>query len=315
MKIDVSYNGFMTVRAKSVSRRYAINEFKTVGLVLIIYCLFVLYVPIALKEALPLIGLSEFLGFDVYLLSSLACLILGTLIPFIMLRVRSGKKLADFNQPVDMNITDYLVHYVVFFALSTAAIFATMMAAQYINVSGQLVSSIGITINSEYMANAIYAAAFILISPVLEEYAFRGSLLNCLSRYGKYFATIASSLIYALAHGSFVEMIPSFIMGYMLCKISLYHKSIRPCIIIHILFNLSLYALFMVPERYSLYMMAVLALMIILAVVLLTTRVYRVVKIRKYGANRQVGMMFLTTVSVFIALILFVTHSLLMIVL
>ena len=313
MDIDVRYNNFMTVQAKSVSRSYAINEFKTVGLVLIIYCLFVLYLPIVLKEALPLIGFTEFMGFDVYLLSGLACLILGTLIPFILLRVRSKKKFQDFNHQVDLNILDYLIHYVVFFAISTAAIFVTMMVAQYINVSGQLVSSIGITINSEYLSNIIYAVAFILVSPILEEYAFRGSLLICLSRYGKYFATIASSLIYALAHGSFVEMIPSFIMGYMLCKISLYHKSIRPCIIVHILFNASLYALFMVPEKYSLYMMIVLAVMIILAVVLLTTRVYRVVKIKRSGTNRQVGAMFLTTTSVMAALALFIIHSLLMI--
>ena len=315
MNIDVSYNNFMSVKMKSVSRKYAINEFKTVGLVLIIYCLFALYVPIALKEFIPLTGYTEFMGYDVYLLGSLACLVLGTVIPFMLLRIRSGKSLSDFNQPVDMSVSDYLVHFIVFFALSTAAIFVTMMTAQHINVSGQLVSSIGITINSDYLSDIVYVIAFILITPILEEYAFRGVLLTCLSRYGKYFAAIASSLIYALAHGSFIEMVPSFIMGYMLSKISLYHKSVKPCIVIHVLFNLSLYGLFMVPEKYSLYMMVVLALIIILAVVLLTGRIYRVVKIKKSGTNKKVGMMFLTTVSVCVALMLFVLHSMLMIVL
>ena len=302
----------MEVKTKSVSRRYAINEFKTVGLVLIIYCLFVLYVPLVLEEALPLIGFTTYMGFNVSFIASILCLIIGTLIPFMLLRVRSKKKLRDFNHPLDIGLNDLLVYYVVFFVISAGTIFITMMIGQYVNVGGKLVSGIGIAINEAYLKDIIYIITFIVISPVLEEYAFRGVLLNCLSRYGKYFATIASSLIYALAHGSFVEMIPSFFMGYILSKISLYHKSIKPAIFMHVLFNLSLYALFLIPERFTLNVMAVLALMIILAVILILTKTYRVLKVRKSGTNKQVGIMFLTTAPVMMALILFVLHSVLL---
>ena len=51
----------MSNKVKSVSKKYAINEFKTVGLVLILYCLFVLFVPLVLDELNILFGEITFL--------------------------------------------------------------------------------------------------------------------------------------------------------------------------------------------------------------------------------------------------------------
>ena len=308
----VGYNVCMSLKAKSVSVSYARNEFKTVGLVLIIYCLFVLYIPLISKELLKIYDISVYRGINVYFAISLFCMLIGTIVPFILLRIRSRKKLSDFNHPTDMDLFDNLVNYVVFFAISIGLIYATMMISQYINVSGQLVSGIGITINGEYMTNIIYIVAFILISPIMEEYAFRGVMLHCLARYGKYFATIASSLVYALAHCSFVEMVPSFFMGLILSKISLYHKSIRPTIFVHGLFNLSLYILFIVPQRYGFYMMIGMLIMIVLAAVLLLSRTYHILKVKKSDTNKRVGIMFLSTPSVFCALALFILYSILL---
>lgn len=304
----------MSVKAKSVSRRYAQREFVTVGLVLIIYCLFVLFVPILVKELLVLYNMQEYMGINLNLLASLVCLIIGTLLPFVLLRVKSQKKLKDFNNKSEAPFKEHLENFIVFFAVSSGLIFATMMVSQYINVPGRLVSNIGVTFNGAYMKDYIYIVSFILVAPILEEYAFRGALLNCLSRYGKYFAVIASSLIYALAHGSFLEMIPSFFMGLILSKKSLYYKSIKPTILIHVLFNAALYGLIMVPEKYNIYMVGFLVLMIVLAIVLLVSKEYRVVRIKKSESNKKVGLLFLSTSTVILAILLFLGHSALLLI-
>ena len=302
----------MSVKTKSVSRGYAKREFVTVGLVLIIYCLYVLFVPMLVKELLVLYNIQDYMGLNLNLLASLVCLIIGSVLPFILLRIKSQKKLRDFNNKSNAPFREHLVNFIVFFAVVSGLIFATMMVSQYINVPGRLISNIGVTFNGQYMTDSIYIVSFILIAPILEEYAFRGVLLNCLSRYGKYFAVVASSLIYALAHGSFVEMIPSFFMGLILSKKSLYYKSITPTIIIHVLFNAAIYGLIMIPEKYNIYMVGFLVLMIILAVVLLVSKEYRLVRIKKSESNKKVGLLFLSTSTVIIAVLLFLGHSVLL---
>ena len=302
----------MSNKVKSVSKKYAINEFKTVGLVLILYCLFVLFVPLVLDELNILFGEITFFGIDAYRIAHIACIVIGTVIPFMLLRISSKKKLSDFFASSGLTLSNHLVNYVVFFVAIAASVFVTMMLGQFINVSGELVSSIGLTLNEEYMSDIFYVLAFILITPIVEEYAFRGCLLFCLSKYGKYFAYIASSIIYALAHGSFVEMIPAFFMGLILSKMALKYKSIRPTIVIRILFNLTLYGLSLVPERFSLYMIVGLAIVFVLAAVLIITKEYNFITIKKSNSNKQVTLLFFSTFTVCFAAILFILHTVLL---
>ena len=231
---------------KKVSKKYVKRQFYTIGLVLIVYCLFVLYIPLFLNKAWTLLNFPFLKIFDSPILRQNICLIVGTIIPFSLLSITSKDNIKDFNKKIEISFVEHLINFIVFFFCGAALMFVTMMLAQYINVSGQLVSSIGITFNSEYLNDIFYVISFIVITPILEEYAFRGVLLKCLSKYGKYFAVIASSLIYALAHGSFVEMIPSFFMGLILSKKVLYYKSIKPTVIMHILFNASLFLMLIV---------------------------------------------------------------------
>ena len=73
----------MTNKTKNVSIRYAKKEFFSVGLVLIAYCLIVLYIPFLLNKILPFIE-NDFLN-DIRnkeLLVYLICVIIGTLFHF-----------------------------------------------------------------------------------------------------------------------------------------------------------------------------------------------------------------------------------------
>lgn len=295
---------------RRVTRRYALNEFKTVGLVLIIYSFFVLFIPFVLDELFALYNIGEYKGINLLFASKTLLLIIGTILPFSLLQVANK----GFKKPrvrVKLNFGDILKQAIVFFSFTSAAIFATTSVASYFNISGTLISGIGIALNAEYLGNWQYVSAFIVISPILEEFAFRRVMLNSLSKYGKFFALHASALMFALAHGSFLEFIPCYIMATLLGKIALRYKSIKPTIAIHILFNAVLYLLCIIPDNISLYSGIVLAIIYIIAVILVLFRKYRHIVVKKPSSYQQVMSMFLTSYPVLLAMFLFIAHSVL----
>ena len=294
---------------KVVSKKYVSNRFTTVGLSLIVYSLFALYVPFGLKQMLSIkeaVVIKN--GINIDFLTSLVCLIVGTILPFCFLRKYNGVKLKDFFSGSEIKVSSLLVDYAVFFTISTAAIYLNTMLAELISASGDMVSGIGINFNTAFMNDYLYLFAFIIVSPLLEEYAFRGVLLNCLSRYGKHFAIIALSIVYALAHGSIAEILPSFVMSYFLSKIALRYKSIKPTIILHILFNATICALSMIPEKYSFMNIVILAAFVIMAVVLVITRAYKHITIRKSKFNNEVLSLFFLNYVIIASLMLFVLY-------
>lgn len=297
--------------AKIVSKNYAINEFSFTGLVLILYSIFSLYIPFVLSMLLEELNMVTYKGYNLEFLGTLLCLILGTLIPFLLLRIFCKKSNKEFIGKANIKLSQLLIDFVVFFVLSLGAIYVTTILAVVLGIESGIVSSIGITFNTELIRDPIYLIAFLIITPILEEYAFRGVLLNCLSRYGKYFAVIATSVIYAFAHGSFIEMVPSFIMCIVLCKISLKYKSIRPTIVIHILFNGMLAILGSMSESMMLYEEIILGAFLLLALFFLFSRRYHIIHVKKSNTNNKVGILFLSTPTVIVALVLFIANTLL----
>ena len=299
---------------KVVTQAYAKNNFRIVGLVLIIYCLIVLYMPLALKQLIIVNDKLFYKGVNTYFFISFICLVIGTVVPFLFLRLYSKKEISSFIGKSDFNIKDLLINFVVFFAICALAIYCMTMLSELFSVEGELISSIGISFNSEYMKDYLYLVTFVIITPVLEEYAFRGVLLTCLSSYGKYFALVATSIIYGIAHGSLVELIPSIIMSVFLCKLTLRYKSIRPSLIIHIMFNCSLWLLSIIPIKYNLYIMIALGVVLIGAIVLMITRKYHHIIIKKSKNNNQITLTFFLTYTVVMALALFIMYTVLLMV-
>lgn len=298
-------------KIKTVSRYYAKKEFEFTGLILILYSLFVLYVPFVLSLFLEEIGYVTYNGLNIEFISQLVCLVVGSILPFLMLRLYFKKSSKDFLGKADIKVSQLLIDFVVFFVAVIASIYVTTILATTIGIESGVVSSIGIVFNTELMRSPLYLFAFIILTPLLEEYVFRGILLNCLSKYGKYFAVIATSIVYCFAHGSFIEMIPSFLMSIILCKISIKYKSIRPTIFIHVLFNALLGILGTMPENLALYEEIIIGVLILLAVYFLFSKKYHIIHVRKSNTNNKVGLLFLSSTSVIVALLLFIAHTLL----
>lgn len=297
---------------RKISKKRIKRNFSTIGLMLFIYTLFVMVLPYAfytfMVETNSAILKDEIYYYGIYFIT----LFFGTLIPFSIMRRFSRIKFKKIIRPINASFIDLFVQTIVFFTICIALTFVSTTIANQFGFDGKLLSSIGFSYDSSNLSNVLYVFLLILVSPILEEYAFRGVLLNSLSRYGKIFALIASSLVFALAHSNFAEMIPAFAMGISLGKTSLRYKSIQPTIIIHILFNAFIYLLCVIPSKIAGYMAYGLVAICILAMYLYLSGRYERIAIQNSKTNRISSSIFFTRFTVIMTLLIMIGYTVLM---
>lgn len=296
-------------KGQKLSQKAAKRNFTTIGLVLIMYSLFVTFIPYVLHfyivESASSILADEYLYYGIYFI----ILLFGTLIPFFIMRKFSQLKLKKLTRKVKVTFVDIFVQTIVFFTICIALTYVSNIIFNYFNLDGKLIAAIGFSYEKAGLGNPLYIFMLIIVSPIIEEYAFRGVLLNSLSRYGKRFALIASSLFFALAHNNFAEMIPAFVMGIALGKTSLRYKSIQPTIIIHILFNAFIYGLCVMPLSVVKYMAYGLVAICVLAFALIITGRYESIKIQKSSSNNIVSELFYTRFTIVFTIIMFIGYT------
>lgn len=290
---------------KTVSQKYVKKQFSIVGIALMIYALVVIFMPIGAKIC---VENGLFPRIDNPKLSFIG-LIIGTVFPFMIVRKVFGTNLKEFTKKTEIDLSDYLINFVVYFGFVAAALYVNTIITKLLGVQGVMLSDVGIVFNEILIDSPIYLFTFIFLSPLLEEYAFRGVLLNSLSKYGRYFALMMTTIVYTLAHASFSEMIPSFVMGYLLAKMTLTYKSIRPSLFTHIMGNALLCAFALVPEKYSIFSLVFIAILLILAIILVFSKKYNIISIGSSDSSKRAIKFFLSNIFVIIALLLFVMHT------
>ena len=227
---------------KKITKKKVNARFKTIGLALIIYIFFVLYIPLLLKELFIDQEIGLIFGLSKKSILNALIVVAGTVLPFkLMDKALFGKN--DKKEKIKIPFGEIFIQSLMLFTISSVTLFLTSTIFSYFGKSADLVGGIGVVIDGKIVDDIVYTLLFVLITPIIEEFAFRAVLLRYLSRFGKYFALVATSLIFALAHSSFIEIFPAFIMSYELGKIYLRYKSAKPCIWIHGLYNLTLYIL------------------------------------------------------------------------
>lgn len=102
---------------------------------------------------------------------------------------------------------------------------------------GMLTPKFTIHWNSPVAAVSMILAA-VIVAPFAEEFVIRGVLLTVFRRFGNLFAIVASSLVWALLHGNFMQGVPVFFMGLFFGFIAVKSESILPTIALHVLNNL-----------------------------------------------------------------------------
>ena len=303
----------MTVKKEhKVSKKTAKRDFAAVGAFLIIYSLAVLVIPYFLQAFLkltsPEIVNDELFYFGLYFI----IILFGTMIPFVLMKANarlSGKK---YNRAVSISFIEIFVQTIVFFTSVLLLTYISNIIFSYVGLGDKLISGIGFSYDEAYLNNWLYVFMLIVVTPIIEEYAFRGILMNTLAKYGKLFGLIASSVFFALAHLNFAEMIPAFAMGYLLGGTTLRYRSIRPTIIIHILFNLFIYGLCVLPSAVAQYIAYGLVAVFALALFFIVTGKYQSVRILTLKNSRLTNRLFYTSWTVVLAMILMLMSTFLM---
>jgi len=298
-------------REHVVSKKYVARQFASIGLLLIIYALFTLIIPLVLniyfQEAAQEIVEDKLMYYGIYFI----IILFGTVIPFFLMRKLFKVTLRRFNQSIAASFIDLFVQAIVFFVVCIALTYISNLLFSYMGMEGKLISGIGLSYDDANLTYPLYVFMLIFVTPLLEEYAFRGVLLNVLSRYGKRFALVASSVIFALAHLNFAEMIPAFVMGIQLGKTELRYKSIQPTIVIHVLFNALIYALCVIPASITKYMAYGLAAIVFIAAYLIISGRYERIRIKKLHKSKTTNILFYTSPTILIAMLLMILHSVL----
>lgn len=76
-----------------------------------------------------------------------------------------------------------------------------------------------------------------LLTGVGEEFAFRGVLTNALKRYGSIVAVSGSTVVFALAPGINLALIPAVIVGVIAAVLTVRCRSIWPGVVVHVVNN------------------------------------------------------------------------------
>ena len=296
---------------RNVSKKYAKKKFNTVGLLLIFYILFVLLIPILFHYYLVQ-SQSEILN-DMYLYFGIYFIILifGTIIPFFVMRKYFKVPFKKINGNVNASFFNMFIQTIVYFTICIVLTYVSNIIFAYVGLEGRILSSIGLTYEDAYLGNFLYIFMLIILTPLIEEYAFRGVLLNVLGKYGKNFALYASASIFALAHMNFSEFLPAFAMGVLLGKTSLRYRSIRPTIIIHILFNAIIYMMFTLPSYITNYMAYGFAGLFVLSIYLMVSGIYERVYIQKLRSNKITNILFFSRPTIVICFILLMLKTIL----
>ena len=300
----------MSKKERRISKKYARRSFNTIGLLLIIYALAVLILPFFfhyyLVNTQSEILRDEFLYYGLYLIM----VVFGTIIPFFLMRKVFKLPLKKMTRNFNPTFVDLFVQTIVFFTICIGLTYVSNILFSYLGMQAKLISSIGFSYDEAALNSFLYVFMLIIVTPLIEEYAFRGVLLNVLAKYGKNFGLYASAVIFALAHRSFVEMIPAFAMGVLLGKKALRYKNIVPTIFIHILFNSLIYALVVIPASIIQYMAYGLVAVVVIAAYLMLSGRYERIKIQKLRSNRITNVVFFSCPAIIIAMMLMIAETL-----
>lgn len=131
------------------------------------------------------------------------------------------------------------------------------------------------------VAMVLFGIQLCVITPIIEEFVFRGMIFQSMRRFGDSFALVLSAILFALFHGNLVQAPNAFLMGLVIGYFVLYSGSLWVGVIIHAVNNAMSLALDLLcavlPEEYqSLFLLSVFALYLVAGIAAL------LVLVRKY---------------------------------
>ena len=190
---------------------------------------------------------------------------------------------------VPLNIAFPLHHFSA--SLCIPCVFVALAVSVIGVTSSNLISAMLSTLNLQphtdlYMptqpvAMVLFGIQLCVITPMIEEFVFRGMIFQSMRRFGDSFALVLSAILFALFHGNLVQAPNAFLMGLVIGYFVLYSGSLWVGVIIHAVNNAMSLVLDLLcaalPEEYqSLFLLSVFALYLVAGIAAL------LVLVRKY---------------------------------
>ncbi|MGN1409863.1 MAG: type II CAAX prenyl endopeptidase Rce1 family protein [Eubacteriales bacterium] len=146
----------------------------------------------------------------------------------------------------------------------------------FIPLPDEILSSFESTYSTLYSGGGINSLiveifSVAVVAGIVEEIIFRGiALRRLIPAFGNFWSVVITALLFGLAHGTPIAIGYAFLIGLLFGTIFVCYKSIVPCIVCHIFFNLTSYLLSAAPE-YSIFFIYVISIALI---ILLTYRIF-----------------------------------------
>lgn len=239
---------------------------------------------------------------------------------FIVLNLLAGYVFFRFSAAaLDLNIKDYLrkpkispqrmvmliacgiaVTYL-FTAVGSFFRFLLLPASNQFEFVGHFTTRLNI------IKNIVYFILFVLIKPWVEEYAFRGVIQRQLGHYNRYFGVLASSFLYALAQPSLTDAVLAFFSGWYLALITYRYHSIIPARRIHMAVALFTWFIAVLPDRFVIIPTVLIAAAYLIAGYTLIGQKIDFHITRSGAMNPKLWKTVLTSFTVIISILLFIT--------
>lgn len=174
-----------------------------------------------------------------YAVSGLVLTVFSMMVPFFFYSLRKGKPSFVKALPFYSDISRSKLILII------VAGFGLCIAANGVaNLSGIIFSFVGIEsdipevpVSQNALDIFMSFIASAAIAPLVEEFIFRGVIMQPLRRYGDRFAIIASAAVFGLAHVRVTNIVFAFVSGIIIGCAVVYSRSIWVGIIIHALNN------------------------------------------------------------------------------
>jgi len=120
------------------------------------------------------------------------------------------------------------------------------------SITANVMTDLGLKLSEATVPTGFFPSLFFIISrvffvPVLEEFLFRGIILERLRRYSDIFAAVVSALLFSIMHSSLQSIPFAFVCGLFFSFLAIYTGSPLSSMIVHTVNNfLSVLSLFMI---------------------------------------------------------------------
>ncbi|MBR2808631.1 MAG: CPBP family intramembrane metalloprotease [Erysipelotrichaceae bacterium] len=295
-------------KRKAVSESYAKGQFTTLGLVMILYLGVVIILNnVITDEFLSTLGLNFDRVDYTYLVVGIKYIIilLGSMIPFFILMKVFDIRLSEMFVIPHISMTDVISLTIIFICLTSFVIFILSYVNIVLPIEGEILYPIGLNKGEDYFNNYLYIFLFVIGTPIIEEFVFRGVIYKALSQYGTMFGMFTSSLLFSLMTQRAGEMILAFVLSIFLAYVTARYRSIHPAVFIHIIFNgFFLLVIWLVQSAYANIAVILFLVLFVLGMVIIVYRPIRFIRINRNPQSSYVFALFFSRISVIIFIIL-----------